>query len=800
MPDGTLKFDTSLDSGGLQSGMGKLGSIAQNALGVFTGNLMTKATEAVVNLGKEALNSGMSFEASMAKTKTLFTGTDEEFAALSDELLRISSATGLAADGLAEAAYSAESASVPAEMLGAMIEKSAKLATAGFTDIDTALSATAKTMNAYGMEGEEAIDKVQKVLMQTQNLGITTVDELGASLAQVTPTAASFGVSFEQVGASLAVMTAQGTPTAQATTQLNALIAELGKNGTTAAKNLEEAAKGTEYAGMTFTQMMESGADLNTVLGMMSDHADKNGLSMVDMFSSIEAGKAALAITSNEGETFTANLAAMSTEADVVGDAFATVSDTLEFKTQRIQTSFSNMATSLYQTAAGPLADAAESAADAIGTITDAFNEGGVEGVADALLTMLENAAAEIEAFDWEGAADSIVEGITSFIEGDGLGRFLDAASNIISSIAAGLGKALPKLLPALAKLVAYILVSLIKRAPKLLEAGLQLIADLILGLVQAIPDVAVAIWQVVQAILDAIGQLPGILQGYYDTLIDGITTWLSDMWTKASEGMSQFVNTIVEWASQIPGQVWTWLTNAANKVMEWAAPLVANATAAVSGLVNTVVQWFSQLPAKIWTWLVNVVTKITQWGLQLVQKGTAAAQGLVNAVLEGVRSLPEKMAAVGSDIVTGLWNGIANGWSWLTNMISQKAKELLEAAKSAIKVGSPSRSFRDEMGRWIPPGIGEGVDLAMPDLLDDMRAHARRLVAVMQGEVAASASDIQVGASGAAALRLGSTGTTVYQDNHVEQYNEYHVPVASPSETSKAQREALRNFLGGVK
>ena len=54
MPDGTLKFDTSLDSGGLQSGMGKLGSIAQNALGVFTGNLMTKATEAVVNLGKEA--------------------------------------------------------------------------------------------------------------------------------------------------------------------------------------------------------------------------------------------------------------------------------------------------------------------------------------------------------------------------------------------------------------------------------------------------------------------------------------------------------------------------------------------------------------------------------------------------------------------------------------------------------------------------------------------------------------------------------------------------------------------------
>lgn len=41
--DGTLKFDTSLDTGGLQSGMGKVASVAQQALGVFTGQMMTRA-------------------------------------------------------------------------------------------------------------------------------------------------------------------------------------------------------------------------------------------------------------------------------------------------------------------------------------------------------------------------------------------------------------------------------------------------------------------------------------------------------------------------------------------------------------------------------------------------------------------------------------------------------------------------------------------------------------------------------------------------------------------------------------
>lgn len=67
------------------------------------------------------------------------------------------------------------------------LEKSAQLAKSGFTDVDTAVSATAKVLNAYKMDVSET-DKVHKILMQTQNKGITTVGELGSVLAQVTPT------------------------------------------------------------------------------------------------------------------------------------------------------------------------------------------------------------------------------------------------------------------------------------------------------------------------------------------------------------------------------------------------------------------------------------------------------------------------------------------------------------------------------------------------------------------------------------------------------------------------------------
>ena len=270
----------------------KAGEKAGESIASKLGGALKKGIIAL-GIGKmvtDAIMGASEFESSMAKVSTLFTGSTAEFADLQSKILSLSSETGMAATTLGEAAYSALSASVPMDDLGHILERSSKLAIAGFTDVDTALSATAKTMNAYGMTGRDAINSVQKVLIQTQNKGITTVGELGASLAQVTPTAAAMGVSFEQVGAAMALMTAKGTPTAQATTQLRSAMAELGKSGTKASKAFEKATKGTELAGKSFKQVMAEGHDLGEVMGIMQEYANKTGVSMVDMFSSIEAG------------------------------------------------------------------------------------------------------------------------------------------------------------------------------------------------------------------------------------------------------------------------------------------------------------------------------------------------------------------------------------------------------------------------------------------------------------------------------------------------------------------------------
>lgn len=342
------KADTAVD--GLTSSMGASGkassSLTKSLKTLGAGLSIGAAFLTLKNAVQGSAEAFGDFETSLNAASTLFGDVDVNMDNLKAQIIDLSSETGVLTDEIGKGLYSALSAGVPVteDMSGAMdfMTASAKLAKAGFTDIDTAVSTTAKTMNAYGLTLDD-VDQINTVLIQTQNKGITTVGELGQSLAQVTPTAASFGVSFEEVGASLATMTAQGTATAQATTQLNALIAELGKKGTTGATTLEEAAKAAGLTETSFSDLLDSGLNLGDILNLIADYGEDTDQSMVDMFSSIEAGKVGLALTGDNAETFADNLKAMGTEADVVGEAYEKVMNSWEEANNRLKTAVENL-------------------------------------------------------------------------------------------------------------------------------------------------------------------------------------------------------------------------------------------------------------------------------------------------------------------------------------------------------------------------------------------------------------------------------------------------------------------------
>ncbi|WP_444546384.1 phage tail protein, partial [Bifidobacterium longum] len=82
-------------------------------------------------------------------------------------------------------------------------------------------------------------------------------------------------------------------------------------------------------------------------------------------------------------------------------------------------------------------------------------------------------------------------------------------------------------------------------------------------------------------------------------------------------------------------------------------------------------------------------------------------------------------------------WNGISGAIGGLYDKIKGALSGLVDKAKEALGIHSPSRVFRDEVGRYIPPGISEGIDKATPALQRDI---AKR----MQGVTAAAQSAFQ--------------------------------------------------------
>ena len=154
------------------------------------------------------------------------------------------------------------------------------------------------------------------------------------------------------------------------------------------------------------------------------------------------------------------------------------------------------------------------------------------------------------------------------------------------------------------------------------------------------------------------------------------------------------------------------------------------------------------RLPGRIWTCLTNVINKVKDWGRNLAEKGRTASLDLVNNIIDKVKELPGKMLDTGKNIVEGLWNGIKNAKEWIKQKVGEFAKSILDGMKSALGIHSPSKLFKDEVGRFIPQGVAVGIEAdtdsalkAIDNMNDDIISEMNKAVAYETGSINAKAS-----------------------------------------------------------
>lgn len=273
-----------------------------------------------VAVGVAAIGKGViafaDFERSMNEVFTLIPGTSKEaMDAMTKDVKNFSTEFGVLPDKVVPALYQALSAGVPKENVFEFLEVAQKAAKGGVTDLTVAVNGISSVVNAYGGDVLSAT-QASDLMFTAVRMGKTTFEEMSASLFQVTPTAAALGVKFGDVTAALASMTAQGIPTSVATTQLRGLFVELSKEGTKTSDVFDK------IAGKSFKEFIAGGGNTQQALTMLEKYAGSTNVGINDLFGSVEAGGAALALTGKGTETFVKNLAAMAESGGATDAAF----------------------------------------------------------------------------------------------------------------------------------------------------------------------------------------------------------------------------------------------------------------------------------------------------------------------------------------------------------------------------------------------------------------------------------------------------------------------------------------------
>ena len=245
-------------------------------------------------------------------------------------------------------------------------------------------------------------------------------------------------------------------------------------------------------------------------------------------------------------------------------------------------------------------------------------------------------------------------------------------------------------------------------------------IITLVVSLVTAI----VTLWTTNEGFRDAVGAIWEAIKGFFLSAKDAIVA----AWSTIGEFFSG---------------VWEGIKGAFSAVKEFFSERFQQARQASEAAWDGISSFFSS----VWEGIKSVFSAVRDFFSEKFQSAKEAAQsawdGITNffsGVWEDIKGVFSNafnaFLDIGSAIVNGIKNGISRGWSALTGWVSDKAKSLLNAAKSALGINSPSRAFRDVVGMMIPAGIAVGVDKGMPSALDAMSNMANRLLEAGSVEV----------------------------------------------------------------
>ena len=720
--DFSIFGNTKLDTSGVTQGISSMTVAAGNLISDFA----KSAGSQLAGIAKSAVSIGSAFETSLAKVTTIADTSKLSTQQLSDQITAMSSKMGVAASDIAEATYQAISAGQDTSNAVAFAGQASKLAAAGFTSSSSAVDILTTALNAYGMSADQATH-VSDVLLTTQNLGKTSVDELSASMGKVIPLAAAYGVSVENLSSGLAVMTANGIATAEATTYTKSMLNELGDSGSTVGKILQK------QTGKSFAQLNAEGKSLGDVLQILYNSVGGNSTAFAGLWSSVEAGTGALSLASGGADKFNSVLAQMQDSAGATEAAYETMTDTFQHKVESLQTLAENLGISLYNSMEGSLSDVAQWGIDCLTQLSTALTEGGPEamlqaagsilsdlasGIAEQLpglmttgveiITQLAedivaatpamlDTAAEVLGALVQGIIDAIPDLITSATEvvtgfvdylGDNADAIVDAGVQLMESLVTGIANNLPALITSAAGLIAKFAAALIEHLPDILSCGAELLATLAQGIVRSLENLA-------EAALACIAKLIGVWDGSMDewghigeNIVQGIINGIAGLWGKLTSWVSGLIANLVGTASAAAVDGITQSTGSTTPTRK-SSTVTDDDRKRRQDLHNQRIQQAKEEAAAAKAAAATITKSASSAAAAVNTSGKKAASSAKKATAEVVKSISDSTTTVKDGVtrtVETVNETLSNGKKQQKQVITETSRQMVEGVLKDIK------------------------------------------------------------------------------------------------------------------
>lgn len=263
----------------------------------------------------------------------------------------------------------------------------------------------------------------------------------------------------------------------------------------------------------------------------------------------------------------------------------------------------------------------------------------------------------------------------------------IEAVSQVIHALAESLPGLLPVLTNTITGVLPDIINAIVEILPLLVDTAVQIIGAIAQGIIDNLPALLDAAIQIITSLADDIIKgIPQLIPALVDTMIAIVDTLIDnvDMLIDAA------IEIILALADGIIANLPKLLDKTPEVIAKFVMAIIRNAPKLLEAALSLVVKLAEGI-VMYWT---RVITIIPDCAKKIIEKFKET-----------------DWKSIGDNIIQGIKDGFLRRLEDLFETVRTSAKKILETAKNILQIGSPSKLFADEIGRWIPEGIAVGIE-----------------------------------------------------------------------------------------